>query len=91
MNNRITSGFLAILLSLGLALGTAACGGGDSGGAAQPAAEQDDHEHGDDTHTHEPAAADTAGTYIDTTGADLFEEQEDGDDHEHSDSTHTHE
>lgn len=91
MMSRILSGFLAILLSLGLVLGTAACGGGENGGAVQSATEQADHEHGDDTHTHEPAVADTAGTYVDSTGADHFGEDSDADDHEHSDSSHTHE
>jgi hypothetical protein len=56
-----------------------------------------DHEHGPDTHTHEEEAAgtaargDTAGTYVDTTGA-FFDDTTGvrSGDHEHGPDTHTH-
>jgi hypothetical protein len=52
------------------------------------------HEHGDHTHTHESLVADTAGTYVDTTGI-FFDGVEAGSvatdpDHEHGPDTHTH-
>lgn len=93
MTNRNTVNFFTALLTFVLILGVAACGGSDSDTTTQPAAEQDDHEHGEDTHMHEPSAADTAGTYVDTTGAALFDEEPEGEDgdHEHGEDSHTHE
>lgn len=62
-------------------------------------AAEEDHEHGPDTHTHdEPVAADTAGTYVDSTSAFFDNEAAEGEDHhegedadhEHGPETHTH-
>ena len=74
-----------------LALFLAACGGNDPAAqeAGTPAAEQEDHEHGEGTHTHE-MPADTAGTYADTTGAFFSEEDSAEADHAHGSDTHEH-
>lgn len=86
---------LPFCTALLLVLGTAACGGADPAHGPDThthAAEGEDHAHGEDTHTHEPMAADTAGTYVDTTGAFFEDEPADADstDHEHGEHTHTH-
>ena len=61
------------------------------GGAAAAAAAEAGHEHGADTHTHE-VVADTAGTYVDSTGA-FFGEGDAAEadaDHVHGPETHEH-
>lgn len=75
-----------------LAVFMAACGGNDPAAqqAGTPAAaEQEDHEHGEGTHTHE-MPADTAGTYADTTGAFFSEEDSADAEHAHGSDTHEH-
>lgn len=89
---------LPLLVALFLALGTAACAGDDHEHGADThtheeaaQAEADDHEHGEGTHTHDAMVADTAGTYVDTTGAFFKEDTPPaGDDHEHGAESHTH-
>ena len=84
--NIIMTRFLYLSTLLLLIVGLSACQQDPSHAAGE------DHEHGPDTHTHaEPMAADTAGTYVDSTAA-FFDEDEhaaDGD-HEHGPDTHTH-
>ena len=83
--------FLSFLSVLVLSGALAACGGSHTHDGSE------DHEHGDDTHTHEAAPADTAGTYVDSTGAffnadsdSLHEAHEEEGDHEHGEETHSH-
>jgi hypothetical protein len=63
--------------------------------AATPTtAGEEAHEHGEDTHTHPATAADTAGTYVDSTNAffgDAPDRAQEDADHEHGPETHTHE
>jgi hypothetical protein len=74
-----------------LALFLTACRGGSQTSDASSSAHAADeaHDHGADTHTHE-MAADTAGTYADSTGA-FFSGQDSTDDgHAHGADTHVH-
>lgn len=89
---------LTLASTILLAFTLTACGGngaepGESAATAEGAdhehAEEADHEHGVGTHTHE-AAADTAGTYADTTGAFFSEDDSAAADHAHGPDTHEH-
>jgi hypothetical protein len=74
-----------------LALFLTACGGNSSAREAGSSADPEDeaHEHGAGTHTHE-MGADTAGTYTDTTGAFFSDDDTTDAGHEHGADTHTH-
>ena len=94
MLQRCFNTILPVLTALLLAVGTAACGGDEPGAATHTHEGEEAHEHGEDTHTHEAVAADTAGTYVDTTGTFFEDEPEaapDEEAHEHGEDTHTHE
>ena len=82
--------FRPFFLAATLIVFGAACHGEDH--AQVPAMQTQElaepHEHGADTHTHDTAlAADTAGTYVDSTGQFFDAEPAE---HEHGPETHTH-
>ena len=66
-----------------------ACAGNETREDESDATAQDDaHEHGDATHTHDPAAEDTTGMDVDDSGT--FFDSDSTEQHEHGDDTHTH-
>lgn len=100
MLKRLSNTFLSLLAALLLTLMATACGGDDDhahGEDTHTHAEEEAHEHGEDTHTHAATAADTAGTYVDSTGAFFDDDPQDhheadaqGEAHAHGEDTHTH-
>ena len=79
-----------VLLAIALLFTVAACSNTTSNTHSHGDGEE--HAHGPDTHTHDDVvAADTAGTYVDST-ATFFSDGEghDSDDHVHGPDTHTH-